>query len=215
MSAIVRGVPVMSSVELVRVINALRKREKKKLLRHDNFLAKIEKHPGIDAPKFLGAQKYGNGNTRKVYLLPKRECELMVMSESEVVQTRVYDRLTLLEGRAEERKLIRKDSKSSNRNMNGMLEMTREELGKSCASHHYSNEALMINEIVFGVRKAVDRDLLGATDLNRLIKMEMRNTLLIAKEKPYAERKELLKKFHEQMLLTPPPKPKMLKGKRA
>lgn len=115
---------------------------------------------------------------------------------------------------SKERDLVRKDSKSSNRNMNGMLEMTREDLGKTCASHHYSNEALMINEIVFGVRKAVDRDSLSATDLNRLIKMEMRNTLLIAKEKSYAERKELLKQYHEQLLLTPPPKTKLLREKR-
>jgi phage anti-repressor protein len=121
---------------------------------------------------------------------------------------------TLAQTASEERRLARKDSKSSNRNMNGILEMTREDLGKTCAAHHYSNEALMINEIVFGVRKAVDRDSLSATDLNRVIKMEMRNTLLIAREKSYAERKELLKQYHEQLLLTPPPKTKLLKENR-
>ncbi len=63
-------------------------------------MAKIEKHPGIDAPRFSGTQTYGNNNTRKVYNLPKREAELMVMSESLEVQTKVYDRLSALEARA-------------------------------------------------------------------------------------------------------------------
>lgn len=91
----------MSSMTIVDVINEERKAEAAgepyAVLRHDNFIAKIESHPGIDAPKFLGTQKYGNGNTRKVYNLPKREAELMVMSESLAVQARVYDRLALLE----------------------------------------------------------------------------------------------------------------------
>ncbi len=89
----------MSSVELVEVINELRQAGSAEL-RHDTFVLKIEKHPGIDAPKFSGTQNYGNGNTRKVYNLPKRECELMVMSESLAVQARVYDRMTALEQQA-------------------------------------------------------------------------------------------------------------------
>lgn len=98
MSNVTQPVKTMSSLELVEVINELRE-EGKAELRHDNFMVKIEKHPGIDAPRFLGTQKYGNGNTRNVYNLPKRECELMVMSESLAVQTRVYDRMTELEAK--------------------------------------------------------------------------------------------------------------------
>lgn len=69
-------------------------------MRHDNFMVKIEKHPGIDSPKFLGQYKDSTGRTLKCYHLPKREAELMVMSESLEVQTRVYDRMTALEQQA-------------------------------------------------------------------------------------------------------------------
>lgn len=99
MPDIATTVPTITSVELVEIINDMRE-EGAAELRHDNFIAKIEKHPGIDAPKFLGTQKYGNNNTRKVYHLPKREAELMVMSESLAVQTKVYDRMTALEQQA-------------------------------------------------------------------------------------------------------------------
>ena len=87
----------MTSLDLVETINGVRRAEGKKPLRHDNFISKIEKHPGIDSPKFLGQYKDSTGRTLKCYHLPKRECELMVMSESLAVQTKVYDRMTALE----------------------------------------------------------------------------------------------------------------------
>lgn len=86
----------MSSVELVGIINSMRE-EGKPELRHDHFMVKLEKHPGIDSPKFLGQYKDATGRTLKCYNLPKRECELMVMSESLVVQAKVYDRMVELE----------------------------------------------------------------------------------------------------------------------
>jgi hypothetical protein len=85
----------MSSVELVDIINEHRPEDSKEL-RHDNFMVKIEKHPGIDWPKFLGKYKDRTGRTLKCYYLPKREAALMVMSESLEVQTRVYDRMITL-----------------------------------------------------------------------------------------------------------------------
>ena len=93
-------IATMSSFDLVETINSIRP-EGQAELRHDNFMVKIEKHPGITSPKFLGDVEIniGNGATRKskCYHLPKRECELMVMSESLEVQAKVYDRMSALE----------------------------------------------------------------------------------------------------------------------
>ena len=93
------GTPTMSSVELVEVINTMRD-EGKAELRHDNFMAKIAAHPAIDSPKYLGQYKDSTGRSLKCYHLPKRECELMVMSESPAVQAKVYDRMAMLEAGA-------------------------------------------------------------------------------------------------------------------
>lgn len=70
----------MSSVEIVEVINAMRGPGKAELL-HKNFTAKIEGHPGIDALNFQHTYFDQLGRVQTCYYLPKREAELMVMSE--------------------------------------------------------------------------------------------------------------------------------------
>lgn len=93
-------VATMSSLELVDIINSLRP-EGTPEIRHDNLMRKIENHPGIASPQFLGHVQIdiGNGAKRKskCYHLPKRECELLVMAESLEVQTKVYDRMVELQ----------------------------------------------------------------------------------------------------------------------
>lgn len=91
-------VATMSSLELVTLINEAREDGKKQLL-HKNFIVKIESHPGIDSAKFLAQYKDASGRMSKCYQLPKREAELMVMSESLDVQAKVYDRMAELEQR--------------------------------------------------------------------------------------------------------------------
>jgi hypothetical protein len=71
----------MTSLELVDFINSQRGEAE---LRHDNFMAKVPKVLGKDAPKFLGTSFYkGNGTAmleREIYTFPKREACLMAMS---------------------------------------------------------------------------------------------------------------------------------------
>jgi UTP-glucose-1-phosphate uridylyltransferase len=84
---------------IVDVINQLRGPDKAEL-RHADSMMKVERHPGIAQRNFSGGYFDPNGQERPCYYLPKREAELMVMSESQEVQTQVYDRLTVLEAAA-------------------------------------------------------------------------------------------------------------------
>ncbi|NHZ94594.1 phage antirepressor KilAC domain-containing protein [Massilia sp. CCM 8734] len=98
------AVPAMSSIELVDVINSAREPGKPKI-RHDRLMVKVAKVLGVTAPSFYGtvSRPQPAGGTREYpcYYLPKREAELVVMSESYEVQAKVYDRMTALEvGRA-------------------------------------------------------------------------------------------------------------------
>lgn len=96
----------MSSLDLVAVINEVRAQEGKGPLAHDNFIKKIESHPKITSPQFLRhvQVEIGQGAKRasKCYFLPRREADLMVMSESRAVQAGVYDRMRALEAKQHE-----------------------------------------------------------------------------------------------------------------
>jgi len=82
---LMKGIKTMSSVEIVEVINAMRA-PGKAVLRHDTFLLKVDGHPGITRQNFLGSYFDQLGREKPCYYLPKREAELMVMSESLEVQ---------------------------------------------------------------------------------------------------------------------------------
>ena len=87
----------MSSVQLVEVINEYRKLEGNTVvLRHSDFLVKVEKELVNDSPKYLGEYKSARGMV-KCYNLPKDECILMLMSESRTVRKGVLERLKELE----------------------------------------------------------------------------------------------------------------------
>jgi phage antirepressor YoqD-like protein len=94
----------MSSLEIVKMINDLRD-DNVAILSHGDFMAKCRKILGKwDNEKFLYLTNQSiriefDGFTKrpKCYYLPKREANLMVMSESYKVQAAVYDRMTELE----------------------------------------------------------------------------------------------------------------------
>lgn len=93
----------MTSLELVGIINEVRKRSGKPDILHKNLIKKIEGHPSIHSAKFSAEYTDSTGRALKMYKLPKRECDLMVMSESLAIQGQVYDRLKqayeMLEGK--------------------------------------------------------------------------------------------------------------------
>lgn len=79
--------------------------------------------------------------------------------------------------------------------MADVLRDTRQAEQKATATHHYSNEALLVNEVVTGQRTALDRASLPKPVLDDLAAVEMQNARLLLEGKPYAERKALLLAF--------------------
>ncbi|MFV2030750.1 KilA-N domain-containing protein [Neisseria sp. S1] len=86
----------------------------------------------------------------------------------------------------------RQESKIAYQVMAEVLQATRESGGKTTASHHYSNEALLCNEALTGRRKAIDRNSLTNQQLSMLARLEARNAALIAGGFPYPKRKSAL-----------------------
>lgn len=109
------GTPVMTSLELVELINAHRKEVAEAAgavfpsrghakLDHSDLLKKVPDVLGACAGKFSATYQVAspNGGSRSApcYAFPKREACLMAMSYSYELQARVYDRMTELEAKA-------------------------------------------------------------------------------------------------------------------
>jgi hypothetical protein len=76
--------------------------------------------------------------------------------------------------------------------MNEALRLVREEQGKMAVSHHYVNEARLVNWAVTGDFRGLDRNALPLHDLDLLAKLETKNAVLISRGVPYADRKKML-----------------------
>ncbi len=92
------NVPTMSSLEIVKYINDSREVGKAEL-RHESFMVKVKKVLKGGEQKFLSSYKSLQNKDLPMYVFPKREATLMVMSESYEVQAKVYDRMEELEKR--------------------------------------------------------------------------------------------------------------------
>ncbi len=92
-------------------------------------------------------------------------------------------------------KRARSEAASSFKVMADVLKLVREEQGKATASHHFINEARLINGVLSGQYSALDRERLSETDLSLLANVEVRNSVLIGRGLPYADRKLILKQY--------------------
>lgn len=98
----------------------------------------------------------------------------------------------------------RSQAASSFKVMADVLKLVREEQGKITASHHYINEARLINGVLSGQFSAIDRERLSESDLSLLAHLEVRNAILIGRCLPYADRKLILKQYVIDMRPTHP-----------
>ena len=100
----------------------------------------------------------------------------------------------LLRDKTDWRKL-RHESAASFKVMTAMLAMTRAEAGKETVGYHFSNEARLVNSLLSGEFKGLDRDALSIADLKLLAHLEERNAILIARGFTYEARKGTLKAY--------------------
>jgi hypothetical protein len=88
--------------------------------------------------------------------------------------------------------LQRHAAASSYKVMSMALKETRQEAGKGCATHHYTNEARLVNWALAGEFKGLDRERMTTQELDLLAFLEIRNTLMLAQGIEYDRRKAQL-----------------------
>ncbi|MDP1637108.1 MAG: KilA-N domain-containing protein [Candidatus Nitrotoga sp.] len=96
-------------------------------------------------------------------------------------------------------KKSRHETSASFKVLGQVLQLTRQRLGKTCAPHHFSNEARMINWALTGRLGKMDRDGLSSGDLDLLAKLEILDTALIGCGASYGDRKKELEQFASEL----------------
>lgn len=96
-------------------------------------------------------------------------------------------------------KRLRHEAASSYKVVSAVLQMARAEAGKTTEGKHYANEAKMMNSVLTGEHKSLDRSTLTYDELALLAKIEERNTVYIGMGLDYHQRKERLKTYVEDM----------------
>lgn len=125
--------------------------------RHDNVIRDIEKmfnELEIGALNYQGTYKTAQNKRVKCYNLDKHYTMVLVSGYFPKLRDAVFRRMAEMEKEIEELKLKleeRKDSKQLYRHMTDVIKDVRSVEGKETKFWHYSNEADMINRIIFGM----------------------------------------------------------------
>lgn len=98
----------------------------------------------------------------------------------------------LIRGKDDWRKL-RHSAASSSKVQSAMLQEVRQQIGKATAAHHHMNEHKLINSLLTGEYKGLDRESLTAYQLDFLAHFELRNAVFIGMGLSYEQRKGALK----------------------
>ena len=171
--------------------------------RHDNVLQKLD---GLIADGTIGRLDFKESSYVNVQNKTQRMIELTERGaliampfiggrNSRAGQVRLVNAFLILRdnltghGDWEE---IRAKVSTSYQMMCDTVQEVRADDGKATASHHYANEAKLVNWVLFGRFEAVDRDGIAQVDLVLMDKVEAKNTIWVARGRTYAERKAAL-----------------------
>lgn len=187
--------------------------------RHDNVMSDIRimlESLDIQSPEFLGDYKDSRGRTYSQYNLPKRETLILVSGYNVVLRAKIIDRWVELEQKEFDKKLhvaTRQESKTEYKAMGFAIKEAHDEI----KPYHFSNEADLINRIVFGMtaskfRKHHDvekgeliRDYMTFEQLDCIVSLQRANTVYIEDGLSFDERKtklaNLFDRKHKQKLI--------------
>jgi phage regulator Rha-like protein len=143
---------------------------------------KLNERAALVAMPFIGGRKSREGQRKLVDSFLTMRAEL--------------DRLSRFKGDPNW-KAVRDESKTGFKVINQLLDEVRAEAGKETGPHVYMNEARLVNSIITGQFKGMDRDSIGAKTMGILIKIQAKDMRLIARGVPYADRRKELLKYAE------------------
>lgn len=169
--------------------------------RHKDVLAIIdglkERHPDkLNGPKLRpGKYKDAKGELRREYVFDRDVFVFVVMAFSgKRAENFKWDFIQAF-NKMESWIRQRLENSLEYKIMSDTLREVRTIQGKETSPHHYTNEARLINWVLTGRFSAIDRESLPAEDLDLLLALQQRNSVLIGAGMEYRDRKEALRIF--------------------
>jgi phage regulator Rha-like protein len=158
----------------------------------------------------------GGQQEREVAFLNEQQATLLLtyMRNNEVVRKFKKRLVKAFYGLIGDVRRHRSIAAASYKLMNRTLQVSRSKEGKTCAPHHFMNEARLVNQVLLGKFKGIDRDALDVSQLDKLGELEVQNTILIAGGMSYAERKVKLAAMLPELFQSETT-PKQIKGGKA
>lgn len=147
-----------------------------------------------DAPKSASVHSVKGGLKQGTYAV-----ELVAIRYAAWIdpafEIRVYRTFqTVTKDKGDWRKL-RHATASTTKMANDLLKLVRQADGKETESHHFSNEARLVNWALMGEFKGVDRDSLASDQLDKLAYLQERNAVLIGRGLSYDQRKPMVAQY--------------------
>jgi len=209
----------LNSYEFWKILNNIRKDRGASPVEHSKFLARVK-----DEIDDLGESQTFRHPQNKLemecYNLNKRQMLLIGMRESKAIRKQVLNWLDLLITKVselEKQKAERAEASLSFKEQSAALKLSREFEGKETLSHHYSNEADLLNRVILGstakayrmahqLDKADSlRDTLTPVELEAYTALRKANETYLLDGLTHSERKEKLigryKRFYCQRLI--------------
>jgi hypothetical protein len=201
----------ISSYDFWKVLNQIRKDEGASEIQHGDFIKRVE-----DECDFFNSESFVVKNTRgnrelKAYMLNHDQMILVGMRESKAVRKQVLNWLKDLTQKVCELKnqIHQRNEASLNfKEQSAALKLSREMEGKETLSHHYANEADLLNIVILGcsaknyrIKHNLDdkdslRDTLTPVELEAFISLRKANENYLLDGMSYIDRKtKLLSRF--------------------
>lgn len=175
---------------------------------------------GLGEGNYSSSYKSKQNKTLPMFLLPKLECDLVISGYSVPYRLAIIQRWHELEASNNQsisHSEVRQDARLAFKDMGTALKVTRAEQGKETKSHHYSNEAELLNRLVIGMtskqyrvehnlktHEAI-RDHFSFQELATIEELERTNIALINLGEDYETRKhklmDLYNRRHKQLLI--------------
>lgn len=110
-------------------------------------------------------------------------------------EVKVYRTFQRAAQKSDDWRTLRHASASTNKVVNAILQHTRADAGKDTQHFHYANEAKLVNWVVCGEFKGLNRNELGDSDLDLIAHLEERNAVLLGRGLTREQRQPMLKQY--------------------